>query len=363
MHSGHMDNATNNPRTPGAGRHRAPDADASAADAGKHRAPDSDVDAGAAGPGAHLADGGGPSSIFEAPESVLSASSQRKRPFAVVTGAASGIGQALAISLAGDGYRVAATDRNADGLRETIVAARRAAASNDPNPEPIVDATALDVSDWDEVREWGRRIVGKHGAPHEIHHAAGISVWGDPTQLPHGKWRGCIDINLMGTIHMVEAFTPAMAEAGRGKLVMVSSAAGILGLPWHAAYSASKAGVLGLAEVLRFDLPPKGIDVHVVAPGAVDTPLVRTIDIHGIDRSAPRVARATKLFQGHSITPAKAAAIIRTDVAAGKYLITTSGDVGLGRWAQVNLPWAYRGAMKALNRGLRWAAEGAEKKG
>ena len=79
----------------------------------------------------------------------------------------------------------------------------------------------------------------------------------------------------MGTIHMVEALTPSMADAGRGKLVMVSSAAGILGLPWHGAYSASKAGIIGLGEVLRFDLPPKGIDVHVIAPGAVDTPLVR----------------------------------------------------------------------------------------
>lgn len=304
----------------------------------------------------------GPAPLFEAPESVLNASAQRSRDFAIVTGAASGIGRALAISLAGDGYRVAIADRNGDGLRHTIAAARRAAAANNPNPEPVVDATALDVSDWDAVRGWAQRIVGKHGAPHEVHHAAGISVWGDPTNLPHEKWKGCIDINLMGTIHMVEAMTPAMADAGRGKLVMVSSAAGILGLPWHGAYSASKAGIIGLGEVLRFDLPPKGIDVHVVAPGAVDTPLVRTIDIHGIDREAPRVAKSTKLFQGHAISPAEAAAIIRTDVAKGKYLITTSHDVGLGRWAQVNMPWAYRGVMKALNRGLRWAAEGAEKK-
>ena len=304
----------------------------------------------------------GPAPLFEAPESVLNASAQRSRDFAIVTGAASGIGRALAISLAGDGYRVAIADRNGEGLRSTIDAARRAAAGNNPNPEPVVDATALDVSDWDAVRGWAQRLVGKHGAPHEVHHAAGISVWGDPTNLPHEKWKGCIDINLMGTIHMVEAMTPAMADAGRGKLVMVSSAAGILGLPWHGAYSASKAGIIGLGEVLRFDLPPKGIDVHVVAPGAVDTPLVRTIDIHGIDREAPRVANATKLFQGHAISPAEAAAIIRTDVAKGKYLITTSHDVGLGRWAQVNMPWAYRGVMKALNRGLRWAAEGAEKK-
>lgn len=279
------------------------------------------------------------------------------RPLAVVTGAASGIGRGLAISLAGDGYRVAMADRNAAGLDDTAEAARRASG---PGRNPIVDSTELDIADFDAVAEWGERVVAKHGAPMEVYNAAGISVWGDPTTLPHAKWRGVIDINLMGTVHVVEAFIPAMADAGRGKLVCVSSAAGILGLPWHAAYSASKAGVLGLCEVLRFDLAPKGISVHAVAPGAVDTPLVHTLDINGIDRSAKRVANATKLFQSHAISPAEAAAIIRYEVDAGTYLIATSNEVPVGRWAQVNMPWAYRGVMKLLNRGLRWAAEGAE---
>lgn len=289
------------------------------------------------------------------------------RPLAVVTGAASGIGRGLAISLAADGFRVAMADRNAAGLEEAKRAARRAAVAGGhraagPGGHPVVDATALDIADFDEVKGWADAVVAKHGAPTDVYNAAGISVWGDPTTLPHAKWRGVIDINLMGTIHIVEAFTPAMADAGRGRLVCVSSAAGILGLPWHGAYAASKAGVLGLCEVLRFDLAPKGISVHAVAPGAVDTPLVRTIDIHGIDRGAPRVAKATKLFQGHAISPAKAAAIIRYEVDAGTYLIATSHDVHLGRWAQVNMPWAYRGVMKALNKGLRWAADGAETK-
>lgn len=290
------------------------------------------------------------------------------RPLAVVTGAASGIGRGLAISLAGDGFRVAMADRNAAGLDETKRAARRAAVAGGHRSagrggHPVVDSTALDVADFDEVKGWADAVVAKHGAPAEVHNAAGIAIWGDPTTLPHDKWRRVVDVNLMGTIHVVEAFTPAMAEAGRGRLVCVSSAAGILGLPWHGAYSASKAGVLGLCEVLRFDLAPKGISVHAVAPGAVDTPLVRSIDIDGIDRGAPRVARATKLFQSHAISPAKAAAIIRHEVDAGTYLIATSHDVPVGRWAQVNMPWAYRGVMKALGRGLRWAADGAEKKG
>jgi NAD(P)-dependent dehydrogenase (short-subunit alcohol dehydrogenase family) len=135
----------------------------------------------------------------------------------------------------------------------------------------------------------------------------------------------------------------------------VSSAAGIIGLPWHAAYSASKGGVLGMCEVLRFDLAPHGVSVHVAVPGAVDTPLVRTIDIDGVDQAAERVQKVKKLFQGHAATPSQAAQKIVEGTRKGRYLLYTSGDIRLGRWAQVNLPWAYRGVMRLLNRGLRWA--------
>lgn len=130
----------------------------------------------------------------------------------------------------------------------------------------------------------------------------------------------------------------------------------IIGLPWHAAYSASKAGVLGMCEVLRFDLAPHGVSVHVAVPGAVDTPLVRTVDIDGVDRSQPRVARLTKLFQRHAITPEKAAQKIIRGVDRDKFLIPTSADVPLARVAKVLAPWAYRGVMRGLNRGFRWAA-------
>ena len=80
----------------------------------------------------------------------------------------------------------------------------------------------------------------------------------------------------MGPIHVIETFVPPMVAAGRGgHLVNVSSAAGLVALPWHAAYSASKYGLRGLSEVLRFDLARHRIGVSVVVPGAVKTPLVQ----------------------------------------------------------------------------------------
>ena len=89
---------------------------------------------------------------------------------------------------------------------------------------------------------------------------------------------------------VIEAFVPPMIAAGRGgHLVNVSSAAGLFGLPWHAAYSATKFGLRGVSEVLRFDLRPHGIRVSLVCPGAVSSPLVDSVRIVGVDREDPRV--------------------------------------------------------------------------
>ena len=275
--------------------------------------------------------------------------------YAVVTGAASGIGREVALQLAELGWRVAITDINTEGLATTAA----------DIGERAIDATPLDVSDQGAVDEWAAGVVDKHGVPHSIYHVGGISIWGNIATMPLEKWQALIDVNLMGTIHIIRALVPKMMEAGKlpGKekrrLVCVASSAGIIGLPWHAAYSASKGGVLAMLEVLRFDLAPYGIGVHAVAPGAVDTGLVRTIDIDGVDQSDPKVQKAKKAFQGHAISPAKCAEIILKGVRKNKYLITTGSDVKLGRWAQVNAPWLYKAALTGINKGFRWLAKDA----
>lgn len=280
----------------------------------------------------------------------------------VVTGAASGIGREVALRLAREGHEVAMVDRDEEGLDAT------ARDVTGIRPGALLDDQVLDLTDIDEVRGWASRITGEFGAPDEVFHVAGIAIWGDPRTLPHDKWVKVIDVNLMGTVHVVEALAPAMAEAGKigtgrharpRRLCCVSSAAGFIGLPWHAAYAASKGGVLGMCEVLRFDLAPHGVSVHVAVPGAVDTPLVRTIDIDGVDKSAKRVAKVTKLFQGHAASPAEAADRIVDGTRKGRYMVYTSADIRVGRWAQVNMPWAYRAVMRLLNRGFRWASKGS----
>ena len=141
-----------------------------------------------------------------------------------------------------------------------------------------------------------------------------------------------------------------MVSARRGgRLVNVSSAAGIVALPWHAAYSASKYGLRGVSEVLRFDLARHRIGVSVVVPGAVDTPLVQTVQIAGINRDDPHVQRWVKRFSGHAVTAEKAAEKILAGVARNRFLIYTSSDIR-ALYAFKRLAWwPYSIAMKQVN--------------
>src|SRR5438270_5833760 len=202
----------------------------------------------------------------------------------LITGAASGIGRATAIAAARKGAQLLLTDIN-DGPLATVAAEIRAAGGT------VHYAKARDISDHAAVMEMANEIHSAHGSVDIVMNIAGIAVWGTVETLSHEQWRRVVDVNLMGPIHVVECFVPPMIAAGRGgHLVNVSSAAGLFGLPWHAPYSAAKFGLRGISEVLRFDLRRHGIGVSLVCPGGVDTPLVDTVEIVGIDRDDPRIA-------------------------------------------------------------------------
>jgi NAD(P)-dependent dehydrogenase (short-subunit alcohol dehydrogenase family) len=179
---------------------------------------------------------------------------------------------------------------------------------------------------------------------------AGISAWGTVSTLTHQHWKSMVDVNLMGPIHVIETFLPPMVAAGRGgHLVNVSSAAGIVALPWHAAYSASKYGLRGLSEVLRFDLARHKIGVSVVVPGAVKTPLVQTVQIAGVDREDPRVAKWVDRFAGHAVSPEKAAEKILTGIRRNRFMVYTSPDIRALYAFKRAAWWPYSVAMRQVN--------------
>ena len=260
-----------------------------------------------------------------------------------LTGAASGIGRATALRLAAEGAELYLTDRNAAGLAATVADARALGAV-------VAAHRVLDISDVDEVAAFAADIHASGPAMDVVMNIAGVSAWGTVDKLTHRDWKSMIDINLMGPIHVIENLVPPMIEARRGgHLVNVSSAAGLVALPWHAAYSASKYGLRGLSEVLRFDLARHRIGVSVVVPGAVQTPLVDTVHIAGVDREDPQVRKWTGRFSGHAVSPEHAAEKILRGVAKNRYLIYTSPDIRALYLFKRTMWWPYSIAMKQVN--------------
>lgn len=261
----------------------------------------------------------------------------------LITGAASGIGEATAHQAASEGAILVLTDINAELLASAVATITASGGT-------VAYSEALDVADHIAVDAFAAHVDAEVGPLDIVMNIAGISTWGRIQDLDHSHWRRTVDIDLMGPIHIMSAFIPPMIAAGKGgHLVNVSSAAGLFGLPLHAPYSAAKFGLRGVSEVLRFDLEQYGIGVTLVCPGAVDTPLVGTVDIVGIDRDDPRLQRAAADFQKHSVTPDQAAGSIIKGVKRGTYLVFTSNDIRIGHWAQRWFPYGYRKAMRKLN--------------
>ncbi|MDT5104784.1 MAG: hypothetical protein QOI25_2297 [Mycobacterium sp.] len=264
-----------------------------------------------------------------------------------LTGAASGIGRATALKLAAEGADLFLTDRDAEGLAETVADARALGAK-------VLAHRALDVSDYEQVAAFAADIHSSIGgatpALDVVMNIAGVSAWGTVSHLTHRHWESMVSINLMGPIHVIETFVPPMVAAGRGgHLVNVSSAAGLVALPWHAAYSASKYGLRGLSEVLRFDLARHGIGVSVVVPGAVKTPLVQSVEIAGVDREDPQVRKWIDRFSGHAVSPELVADKILRGVVRNRYLVYTSNDIrALYAFKRIAW-WPYSVAMRRVN--------------
>jgi NAD(P)-dependent dehydrogenase (short-subunit alcohol dehydrogenase family) len=261
----------------------------------------------------------------------------------LLTGAASGIGRATALRLARDGAELYLTDRDEAGLAQTVADVRALGGE-------VAEYRALDIADYDAVAAFAADIHNGHPAMDVVMNIAGVSAWGTVDRLTHRQWRSMIDTNLMGPIHVIETFVPAMVAARRGgHLVNVSSAAGLVALPWHAAYSASKYGLRGLSEVLRFDLARHRIGVSVVVPGAVKTPLVDTVEIAGVDRDDPKVSRWVDRFSGHAVSAEHVAERILAGVERNRFLVYTSPDIRALYVFKRVAWWPYSVAMRRVN--------------
>lgn len=260
-----------------------------------------------------------------------------------VTGAASGIGRATALAAARRGADLYLTDRAAEGLEETAATIRSAGGR-------VSWTGTADVADHAAIVAIAEVIHAAHGSMDVVMNVAGISIWGAIENLDHDHWQRANAIDLMGPISVLECFVPPMIAAGRGgHVVNVSSAAGLLGLPWHAPYSAAKFGLRGVSEVLRFDLRRHRIGVSLVCPGGVKTPLVGTVEIVGVDQDDPAVAKLKRRFEKHAVSSEHVAEKIVEGIERNRYLVFTSRDIQAAYALQRWFPPGYRLAMRLLN--------------
>jgi len=186
---------------------------------------------------------------------------------AIVTGAASGIGKALASALARRGATVVLADIDEAG-------AKAAADELAAGPPGRVSGVALDVTDADAVAALVERTAQDHGHLDLLFNNAGIGIVGQVQELTLAHWNRAIDVNLRGVVHGVVAAYPVMIRQGSGHIVNTASLAGLVPSPMLTPYGMTKHGVVGLSTSLRMEAAAHGVRVSVVCPGVIDTPLL-----------------------------------------------------------------------------------------
>jgi short-subunit dehydrogenase len=186
----------------------------------------------------------------------------------LITGASSGIGEGVALEMARRGARVGLVARRADVLDEVVQKIDQVS-----NSENRALALAADVLDAAAICLAADRLRAAFGPIDVLIANAGIASSSDASQLNAEEVARVINVNVVGAANSVAAVLPGMLERGEGQLVVISSLAAYRGLPKSAAYCASKAGVSAFFESLRLDLEPKGIDVTIIHPGFIKTPL------------------------------------------------------------------------------------------
>jgi 3-oxoacyl-[acyl-carrier protein] reductase len=190
---------------------------------------------------------------------------------ALVTGASRGIGQEVALTLAREGASVGVNHppdaRQAELAAQVVEAARATGAA--------ALAVAADVADTRAVAAAVERVVEAFGRIDIVVTSAGISHHRAVAEMTEAEWDRVIDVNLKGTFNAVRAAVPHMLRQGRGRIVTVASELGLIGRAEMVHYCASKGGVIALTKALAREMAPHGIRVNAVAPGPIETDMLK----------------------------------------------------------------------------------------
>ncbi len=205
---------------------------------------------------------------------------------AIVTGASSGIGRAVALAYSREGARVIVSDVHTEGGEQTVALVRKAGG----------DAffVAADVSKPADMQALVVQTVGHYGRLDIACNNAGIAGPGAPTaDYPLDAWTQVININLSGVFYGMQQQIAAMLKTGGGAIVNLASILGAVGFAGNSAYTAAKHGVVGLTQVAALEYGGKGIRVNAVGPGFIHTPMVSALESDA--------ARKAKLIDAHAL--------------------------------------------------------------
>lgn len=186
----------------------------------------------------------------------------------LVTGAASGIGQAAALRLAQEGGKLFCTDINETALQETVTAIR------DSGGEAT--ARRLDISSESDVNDCVRECVAQYGQLDAVVNMAGILRFDNCHELALADWQRVIDVNLTGTFLLCKAVLPELLKTG-GNIVNAASTASLSGLPWGTAYGASKGAVLAMTRTIAVEYAKRGVRANCVCPGDISTNMAANV--------------------------------------------------------------------------------------
>jgi NAD(P)-dependent dehydrogenase (short-subunit alcohol dehydrogenase family) len=217
---------------------------------------------------------------------------------ALVTGASSGIGRAVALEIAAAGGRVALLALPDSPLAEVAEECRSLGAESRAIGADVRDASAV---------ERGFQEAELLGPVDAVYHAAGVSTVATAAETTDEQWLHQIQVNLTGTFHVVRAAVRVMAPRGRGAIVTTASELAVMGQPGYVAYSASKGGVLAMTRALAAEMAGRGIRVNAVCPGTVDTPLLAAEFALSDDPDAERRATERSIALGRIAQPREVA--------------------------------------------------------
>ena len=253
----------------------------------------------------------------------------------VLTGAASGIGAALAANLARRGMHLALVDLNAAGLEATAAQARAAGVT--------VSSHVLDVADHAAVAALPAAVLAQHGRVTALVNNAGVALGGLFEQVAAEDFDWLMDINFGATVRLTRAFLPVLAREGAAQLVNVSSIFGIIAPPGQTAYAASKFAVRGFSESLRHELEMSGspVGVTLVHPGGVRTAISENARL-AKDLDSAEVARERANWRSLlALDAATAAEIIAVAIARRAPRVLVGSDAKGAALVQRVFPVTY----------------------